>query len=130
MSCHRLARIVFAPMLLGVPWSGAAAQESTPVRAAGACFEIIVPQRDMPPARPLLFDRCTGATWLLVGRYTAAGGRARRLVYRWVPVEADQPRVAERGKQASPAPAETAPPARPLGAGERCFEFTGRRFCE
>ena len=33
---------------------------------AGACFELIRPHPRTDPRVPLLLDRCTGATWLLV----------------------------------------------------------------
>src|SRR5579863_2316484 len=33
---------------------------------AGACFEIVVSPQGAEPLAPILINRCTGATWLLV----------------------------------------------------------------
>jgi hypothetical protein len=121
----------FALLLVAsfVGLSGSAvAQGSDPDRSAGACFEIVVPQRNMPPARPLLFNKCTGATWLLVRHPARAGnGERARLVYRWVSLEADRPLLTERGEPAGTPSAPANGSGRP---GQKCFEFTGRRFCE
>ena len=99
-------------------FGAAAAQAQEPGRPAGACFEIVVPSRSAPLAHPLLLNKCTGATWVLVK--TDRG----RLPYRWFALETDSPPVADgRGRRTTAAP----DPNRP---GQKCFELSGRRFCE
>jgi hypothetical protein len=126
--------LAFVALWLAALCVTTAAPASEPAQSEGVCFEIIVPERGVPPARPLMFNKCTGATWVLVGRYATArhGGRARRLVYRWVSVDADRPVGTAREKQ-SPAAATAIlepPISAPAGSRQRCFVFAGRHFCE
>ena len=120
MSCQRLALIVLAASLVGAPSDGAFAQASGPKQAAGSCFEIILPQPQTQLTSPLLFDRCTGATWMLVRSGT-------RSVYRWASLAIDDPLLAGGKDRVAVAPKPEAAPGSP---GRKCFEFTGRRFCE
>jgi len=119
---------ILASSLVGLLASTATPAAETG-RAAGSCFEIIVPQRDMQPASPLLFNKCTGATWLLVRSPAASGGanRSGRPGYRWVSLEVDDPSPSAAKGGTADASIPAAGPARP---DEKCFEFTGRRFCE
>jgi hypothetical protein len=115
MMAHRqLALPLVVVLLAGVPDHGAAqgAASRSPV---DSCFEIIRPQRDMPLANLLLFNRCTGATWVLVRSNT-------RSVYRWRAVHIEDPVLVDSKDQVL-APTEGIPEA-------RCFNFAGRRFCE
>jgi hypothetical protein len=50
-----------------------------------------------------------------------------RSVYRWVSLEIDDPLLAGEKDRVAGAPK---PQAKPIAPGEKCFEFTGRRFCE
>ena len=120
MSGQRLALIVLAASLVGAPSDGALAQASGPKQAAGSCFEIILPQPQTQLTSPLLFDRCTGATWVLVRSGT-------RSVYRWASLAIDDPLLAGGKDRVAVAPKPEAAPGSP---GRKCFEFTGRRFCE
>ena len=122
---HRLAWPVLAWCLVGVPNEGAAA----PKQAAASCFEIILPQKPRDLTSPLLFNRCTGATWLLVRRGSASGGAGRRAraAYRWISLDIDDSAPAGGDDRVADAPKPEAEPGAPA---EKCFEFTGRRFCE
>ena len=124
----RFDRFAHTPMaLLFVGVSGVAGAQAQPGGLVDACFEVIVPRRQTPPA-PLLVNRCTGATWLLMrtGEAGVEGGRVR-LPYRWVALEADRPLPAGREEHVT---APSTPSAKAAIPGKNCFEFTGRRFCE
>jgi hypothetical protein len=123
MRLCRCALAFLAASLAGAPSNGASAQVSESKRGAGSCFEMILPQRQMQLNSPLLFNRCTGATWLLV-RNQGTGGSARP-AYRWVSLETDDPLPARSKEYHAPKPAGV-----PNVAGSKCFEFSGRRFCE
>jgi hypothetical protein len=124
MNYRKLARCVSAALALGTICIGSAALAAGPDEASSRCFEIIVPQRQMQPDSPLLFNKCTGATWLLVrtGKWNA-----RTRGYRWVSLEADNPPRANPDARVAPSPA---PAAKPPVPGEKCFEMAGKRFCE
>ena len=116
-----LVPFLFAPpvaALLGIAMAAHAAETARDF----ACFEIIRPQRHMDPRAPLLLDRCTGSTWLLV-----RSGSRDQLGYRWAPLDAPvmvQATKRENGNVA-PKPAETG--ASPTA---NCFSFAGRRYCQ
>jgi hypothetical protein len=118
MTQSRPAPLLLVVLLVGAPSHGAA-QDARPRSAADPCFEIIRPQRDMRPANLLLFNRCTGATWVLVRSDT-------RSVYRWVAVQIEDPVLVDRKDQV-PAPKVQATTRLPE---DKCFNFGGRRFCE
>jgi hypothetical protein len=120
MSCRRFALAALAASFVAGSTYGASAQASPPKPAAGSCFELILPERRTQLPSPLLFNRCTGATWVLV----KSGSRS---VYRWVSLEIDDPLLAGEKDRVAGAPK---PQAKPSAPGEKCFEFTGRRFCE
>jgi hypothetical protein len=111
----------------------AAAQRVEPEKAAGTCFEIISPQRYTQPGSPLLFNRCTGETWLLMANRRDGSGRgaAGPPSYRWVALEVAGAPLNDTKRTQLLAP--PSPGMRPHPADEpdkRCFVFTGRRFCE
>ena len=123
MRLCQCALAFLAVSLAGAPSNGASAQASESKRGAASCFEMILPQRQMQLNSPLLFNRCTGATWLLV-RHQGTGGSARP-TYRWVSLEVDDPLLARSKEHHAPKPAGV-----PGFTGSKCFEFSGRRFCE
>jgi hypothetical protein len=126
MRHRKLVHCVSAGLALGTICIGSAALAAGPDEASSRCFEIIVPQRQTQPDSPLLFNKCTGATWLLV-RSHKWNGKSRG--YRWVSLEVDNlPRVDQSTR--IPPSATATPEAKPPITGEKCFEFTGRRFCE
>jgi hypothetical protein len=110
----------------------AIAQRAQPDRPATECFEIILPQRYMQPASPLLFNRCTGETWMLVGNRRDASGRrgAGRHGYRWVALQVEGASAIDAERR------RPLPRSQDLRSdvtdetGKKCFVFTGRRFCE
>ena len=118
MSCQRFALAVLAASLTAAAYHSARAQATGSRPAAEACFEFILPQRYMQLTSPLLFDRCTGATWVLV----KSGNRS---VYRWVSLEIDDPITTNSGIVAVPRLED-----KPIVPNAKCFEFTGRHFCE
>jgi hypothetical protein len=95
------------------------------------CFEIVAPDRHREPAAPLRFNRCTGETWILV-RFSAAvkdGRRRASARYRWVALEISEGDWEKEPKAASGVSPHAA--SKPSKAAEgRCFEFSGRRYCE
>jgi hypothetical protein len=99
----------------------ATAWAQTPDRDASPCFEIIAPQPNAQPRSPVLLNKCTGDTWLLVPRQ---GRRARG--YHWVRLALGEPAAT-----ATPAkPRTAAPPVAATAGAQKCFVFNGRRFCE
>jgi len=126
--------LVLALWLAAISADRAGAQSADAGPPAGACFEIVPPQRHAQPQSPLLFNKCTGQTWILVrtpvqAAYGARGGRA---AYRWALLEVE---AARPGEAANPQDHLAAVPRPAAGGGPRtggtkCFEFTGRQFCE
>jgi hypothetical protein len=118
MSCQRLAFAVLAASFTAAAYHSAQAQAADARLAAEACFEFILPQRYMQLTSPLLFNRCTGATWMLV----KSGNRS---VYRWVSLQIDDPVTTSSAVAEVPRLQD-----KPIVPKTKCFEFTGRRFCE
>ena len=74
-----------------------------------------------------LLNRCNGQTWLLMGTYEAPRGS---LVYRWSAIATD-PASSKATTSALACPPVGPPSAStPAVAGDKCFVFQGRRFCE
>jgi hypothetical protein len=133
MSRHRSASFIFAWSLVLVLVGSAVAQESDAERSPGWCFELIAPQHRAQPNSPLLFNKCTGATWLLVkrrnriGNRIGNGSRSLRSTYHWALLDIEKPPHAAGNNRTVPARRLNAT----SGESERkCFEFVGRRFCE
>lgn len=98
--------------------SPAAAQQTPP---ATACFQVIEGSADVPPAAPLLVDRCTGETFVLT-RARRGEGKA----FEWVPIaKAAAGAVAE----AAPAPPPRPPASAKAASKEGCFTYSGRNYC-
>ncbi len=123
MTGQKFAQCVLGALFLDGLCS-AAAVAAEPDVASSRCFEIVVPQRQMQPDSPLLFNKCTGATWLLAkaGKWN---GKSRG--YRWVSLEIENPVPANQAIRGAPL---AAPQASPTAPSEQCFDFVGRRFCE
>ena len=85
---------------------------------SGPCFEVIAPRPNSQPRSPVLLDRCSGRTWLLVRN---ADG-----IYRWRPIATDNAEVAFK----APSRPQAQAPEIPKAAGGKCFTFDGRKFCE
>jgi hypothetical protein len=85
-------------------------------RPAGPCFEIVAPPRHTDPNGPILIDRCTGKTRLLVRH----DGERRRAGYRWVAL----------AFEAAPHRPAAESLVQPRFDGQKCFVFSGRRYCE
>jgi len=115
-----------APLLLALPVAGllgnaAVARAADSARDA-ACFEVIRPHPQTHPRVPLLLDRCTGATWLLV-----RGESRGPLGYRWAPLDAPptvQTTKSDIGNVVPKVGETQAPPT------ANCFVFAGRRYCQ
>ena len=51
----------------------------------GPCWKIVAPAQNMSPFAPMLLDRCTGKTWLMV-RERIPGSKPASVSYRWAPI--------------------------------------------
>ena len=112
-------RTAIAGVIAGLAVSGAdsaGAERSRTAELTGSCFEIVAAPRHAEPDGPILIDKCTGKTWLLVRH----GGRRHRAGFRWVALTFD---AAPRGTAAGTS-------MLPRLDGQKCFVFSGRRYCE
>ncbi|MET0631482.1 MAG: hypothetical protein ABWY47_17660 [Xanthobacteraceae bacterium] len=110
----RPTRLMIALALTGVFADAVSAQEQR-----GACFDVLAGPAEMKPAGAILLNRCNGQTWILVRTYQApAKGSPGHFVYRWSALASDG--IEPRPRSGEPAAA----------AGDKCFTFQGRRFCE
>lgn len=110
----RMMRAVLAAAALLLPGAAIAQTASSP------CFELIPARARIEPLAPLLVDKCSGRTWLLV--------RSGRGDYRWAAIntENEKPKATDR-------PATDTGPADKAdkdGSAGKCFTFNNRRFCE
>jgi hypothetical protein len=64
-------------------------EPTAPLPTAQLCYEVIQP--NISPFAPILLDRCTGFTWVLIRHpLTDARGRATsQFIYRWAPLGLD-----------------------------------------
>lgn len=85
--------------------------------SASTCFEVIPARPNVEPPVPIMIDKCSGRSWVLV-----RNGK----IYRWsmIATETDKPKTADR------APMEGGGPAAPDSGSQKCFTFNGRKFCE
>lgn len=81
------------------------------------CYEVIPPRAKGEPTAPMLVDKCSGRTWVLV--------RSGRGVYRWtvVDMDYDKPKTTDR-------PVTDTQSAKSDGDPKKCFTFNNRKFCE
>ena len=110
--------------------AGRALAQSLPLAAQPGCFNIVPAQPGTQPA--ILLDRCSGRTWQLLVRYRGGGSARRRshVVYVWSPIDRSESHV-ERAAPPEPAPAaRSSPPASAAHGNAKCFQFSGRTFCE
>jgi hypothetical protein len=113
-------------LALAVPAGQAAAQSPQPAVQAGACFEVVPAQARPYPTGPILLNRCSGQTWLLVRSYhDGQDGGVGSLAYRWRPIATD-----DREAVLAPARSERPAPRIPKAGRGKCFVFDGRTFCE
>jgi hypothetical protein len=84
--------------------------------SASACFEVIAARPNVEPPVPIMIDKCSGRSWVLI-----RNGKS----YRWslISTEMEKPKISDR------APMEGAAPA-PESGSQKCFTFNGRKFCE
>ena len=102
---------------LSILWAGGAGAERVRTeQPAPFCFEIVARRGQAEPGGPILLDKCTGKTWLLVRH---DGGR-RRADFRWKALAFD----------AAPRPDAAEPRMAPRFGGQKCFVFSGHRYCE
>lgn len=116
----RMTRLVLiAAALLALPGAAAAQTASAP------CFELIPARPRIEPPLPMLVDKCSGRTWLLM--------RAGRGSYRWAAIDVadDMPKATDRPPTDNqPAGKADIPSAEKEGDGKKCFTFNNRKFCE
>jgi hypothetical protein len=95
----------------------AAMAQSAPPPGGGACYEMLAAEANTLPGRPLLINKCTGQTFVLM-RVPPKGKPAGGSAYRWQPIA-----VGDDSAEAKPKPATAAT------AGHKCFSLDGRKFC-
>jgi hypothetical protein len=112
---------------------GPAAAQS-PEAPEGACFQIIPAQPHTVPASPILFNKCSGQSWVLVRspRRGTEGWRGGRLAYRWAPLAIQAASSPQASTRNGPRMGQSKPgEATAMATKERkCFTFDGRKFCE
>jgi hypothetical protein len=88
--------------------------------ASAPCFELIPARARIEPPVPMLVDKCSGRTWMLV--------RSGRAAYRWAAIdtETEKPKATDR-PAIDTGPADKAAKD---GSGAKCFTFNNRKFCE
>jgi hypothetical protein len=120
-----LVTVSLATVIIGHVAADAAESDAS----AGPCFQILPPVLNREPASPILFNKCTGDTWLLVKKNGRAGHGKRVASYRWQRMEVDNTmpqRTSVAGK-----PAATGPDSPSSAVKNRnCFMFNARQFCE
>jgi hypothetical protein len=84
--------------------------------AGAACFEVIPARPNIEPPTPIMVDKCSGRSWVLI-----RNGRN----YRWALIATEF----ERAKTADRAPVDGAAAA-PESGSQKCFTFNNRKFCE
>jgi hypothetical protein len=84
--------------------------------AGAACFEVIPARANIEPPVPIMIDKCSGRSWVLI-----RNGRS----YRWALIATDL----EKAKTADRAPVDGAAAA-PDSGSQKCFTFNNRKFCE
>lgn len=106
---------------LAVAGISAALSNSAVAQTASApCFELIPAHARIEPQAPMLVDKCSGRTWVLV--------RSKRGAFRWAAIHSDSemPKATDR-------PATDTQPANKAdkeGDAKKCFTFNNRKFCE
>lgn len=95
--------------------AGASAAQAQAPPTSGPCFQVIAGQADVAPAAPMLVDRCTGETFVLV-RGPRNDGKAASYV--WTPLGKSAAEPAVR-------PTSTAKAATKAG----CFDYNGKSYC-
>ncbi len=80
-----------------------------------ACFEVIPARPNIEPPAPILIDKCSGRSWVLI-----RNGKS----YRWslIATESEKAKTADRVPNAGT--------AMPDGGSPKCFTFNNRKFCE
>jgi hypothetical protein len=102
-------------ILPGVLWCERAAAQSEPTPPLQtACFELVARQPGTPPDAPMLINKCTGKTFVLVtrSRRSQAGKPSQ---YVWEPIPIADPVRDMAGSRS---------------AGKKCFAYDKRLFCE
>jgi hypothetical protein len=130
---NRYGYQLFCTSLFCVALSGhsCCAQAGQSDHSATTCFQVFQPQRHTLPATPLLLNRCTGETWILVRRPVGTSNRKRSQepAFRWIALEVDQAIAVSERKDVNVSSRPV--PRKSLGVdGRKCFFFTGREFCE
>jgi hypothetical protein len=106
---------ILASLLLG-QWHGASAQSEPSQTAQKDCLEFVAGRPDTPPGAPMLINKCTGHTFVLVTKQPAGPRGAKHVHYFWQRIPMREP----------PSDLASARPA----AGSKCFAYENRLFCE
>ena len=113
-------RIAVIGVAFTLTLSDARAQAPPP---AGPCFRVIEGHADVPPAAPMLVDRCSGETFVLM---RSRRGDDKSVRFEWLPIAKSAPgSVATPTAPAPPRPASSAKAATKDG----CFTYNGRAYC-
>jgi hypothetical protein len=85
----RLVAVAFAISAVpSIAFAQEGASKATQHFENTACFEVVSSNQNTAPQRPILVNRCTGATWLLEKRFARdAGGKlTRAFSWYWNPL--------------------------------------------
>ena len=106
---------ILAPLLLGF-WHCASAQSDLGKTGQESCLEIIAGRAGIPPGAPMLFDKCTGHTFMLIKTRGQGfrGGKPARYVWERIPMR--EPLSALASTRRAPT--------------SKCFAYDNRLFCE
>ncbi len=111
-----MRQLAGATLAVAALWPAGANDAALAQGAGPACFEVIAARPNVEPPAPIMIDKCSGRSWVLI-----RNGKS----YRWslIATETEKPKTTDR------APMEGAAPA-PEGGPQKCFSFNGRKFCE
>jgi hypothetical protein len=112
----RLSLIAVFTCILSSLGHGASAQSESSHTAQKDCIEFVAGRRDTPPCAPMLINKCTGHTFVLVTRQPSGSRGAKHVHYLWQ-------RIFMREPPPELASTRTAP-------GSKCFAYENRLFCE
>ncbi len=79
---HKVLSILFLPLLTACP------EETKSLESAQVpCFDIILTGANTPPPSPILLNKCTGETWMVLHSDVNLGDKEKGRSYSWYKME-------------------------------------------